>query len=447
MSEVVTLVLHKPTATIQIANQFTLTERKLLNTLVWHSQKKETQLTADERSIPVSQVFDALGWSKSNNTDDLKEALRSLAGTTIEWNEFGVDRVQTWTVCTFLASGKITRGTMHYRLNPEIVNQINRPMLFAKMQLLVQGRFGKRYSLVLYEFFLDEVCRRQEKHIPITGVTLEHLYKLLGVTGKTYNGPSGYKFFNHNILKPSLKEINKHSDLEVHCDPVRQSRRVVALNFDVYRNKTVQLSFERTNPRLQPETTHANDDLVPRLVEHGVTENQARTLCRKYDRERIEGNVMHLINELAAGKRITRRGGWLCRAIEDDYRPKQSPTEDKASRELEDKKEQQRQAERKQQKQAEVTKEFERYRRELVRKKFAAKSKTFQTRRRNEFRKRMEEGGYSALRRQWNKDGFDSPSIDAIFFSELHDDLLTEPHERDFDAYLFWKSGKEQQVA
>ena len=94
---VISPFLRKPTGTIQIGNQFSFTERKLLNTLIWHSQKND-RVTGSEQVLPIVEVFRAIGWTRSKNKDDLKRAVRKLAGTTVEWNEFGQDRSQMWTV-------------------------------------------------------------------------------------------------------------------------------------------------------------------------------------------------------------------------------------------------------------------------------------------------------------------------------------------------------------
>ena len=243
MTESLTPVLRKPTGTIQIGNRFSLTERKLLNTLIWHSQENE-RVTGSERTLSIAEVFHVIGWTKSKNKDDLKQAVRKLAGTTVEWNEFSQDQKQSWTVCTFLSSGKITKNELKYRLNPEIVNQINRPTLYAKMQLLIQGQFNKRHSLILYEFFLDFISRQHEKHLILEEVELSLLYKLLGLQVSSYAAKGNYRFFNRDILKPSLQEINEYSDLDVSAKPHRYRRAIYALDFTVKRKKSFQLTFD-----------------------------------------------------------------------------------------------------------------------------------------------------------------------------------------------------------
>ena len=140
-------VFLKPTGTVHITNSFSLIERKLLNVIVWHSQKH--RFTSEEHSLPIRDVFYLLGLKESRNQDVIKSAIRTLLSTIIEWNILEADRAQEWGVCTFISSGKLVSGKLNYRLNPEIIEKINNPTLFAKIQLLIQSKFKKKHTLCL----------------------------------------------------------------------------------------------------------------------------------------------------------------------------------------------------------------------------------------------------------------------------------------------------------
>ena len=433
-------IVHKPTGTIQIANQFTLTERKLFNALIYHAQRNN-RITADEQTIAQSEVFAAIGWGKSKNTDDLKTALRKLTGTTVEWNEFGVDRAHIWTVCTFLASGKLVRGNLKYRLNPEIVEQVRRPTLFAKMQLLVQGQFSKKYSLVLYEYLLDFISRAQEKELAIEPVPLEHLQRLLGAEAKSYSGPNGYKFFNRDVLQPAVKEINVHSDLTVEVQRKKEKRRVVAIGFLVARKESFQLAFELNAP-LSAEDEKPKDDLVNRLVDLGVTRRQAGNWCRVYDRERIEGNIAQLNRLVDSGKPIRNAPGWLKGAIEDDYRPKLSKVE--AERREETKKALRAQLEKAAAKAADEREralkvEWDRFRYRQMCAGFEERSDEWKNAKLKEFEENELPKLDEVTRSEYKKSGLRSVVAGQAFYRRLDEELLSEPHERSFEDYKTWK--------
>ena len=324
-------VVLKPTGTVQIANRFSLVERKLLNTLMYYAQQR--RFAPQEHSLPVAEVFYHIGLESSRNHDVLKAAIRKLTGTVVEWNIFGDDRTQEWGVCTFLASGKLARGKIRFRINPEIIDQITHPRLFAKIQLLVQAQFKRRHALVLYEFLVDCISRQKASRLVIKDVTLAKLHQLMGLEDSKYAELGNFKIFNRDIIKPCIEDLNQHSDLQVDIDPVRQSRRVVALNFVVERNTSFQVLLGLDNPNTtlsgnssrsrsgkgnntQATTGNTSVDL---LTGYGVGPRKAKALTNTYDETRITTNIEFVKEKLGDGKPIKNIAAYLVCAIEEDY--------------------------------------------------------------------------------------------------------------------------------
>ena len=419
MTESLTPVLRKPTGTIQIGNRFSLTERKLLNTLIWHSQENE-RVTGSERTLSIAEVFHVIGWTKSKNKDDLKQAVRKLAGTTVEWNEFSHDQTQSWTVCTFLSSGKITKNELKYRLNPEIVNQINRPTLYAKMQLLIQGQFNRRHSLILYEFFLDFITRQHEKPPVLEGVELSLLFKLLGLQNSSYSAKGNYRFFNRDILKPSLQEINEYSDLDVSAKPHRYKRAIHTLDFSVKRKKSFQLTFDLVDKCEEEES------LKQQLVDLGVGDKQAEQLCENYSGERIAANLVYYEAQIKSGIRVTNVGAWLKCAVEEDYRKNtKNVSVTKSKRECV------------KEEQELLEMQWAKFKENTVREKYMKKPKAWQDKEIAAFEK-SDKLNNALFRKKYVKEGIKNPIVAALFYQGLHATLLTKPHETDLKAYKLW---------
>ncbi len=242
-----------------------------------------------------------VGLDSSKNYDVIKDALRSLTGTIIEWNLFGEDKTQEWGVCTFLAAGKIARGRVSYRLNPEILDKIRHPILFAKIQLLIQSQFKKRHTLVLYEFFVDFLSRQIANKLVIEEVSLEKLHNLLGMDKTKPIGYGNFKFFNRDVLKPCLLEINKNSDIEVSYRPVRKLRVVVALTFIVERKASYQLMLklvDEEHPKVVDRFPGLETNaVVERLVDKGVSLHKAQELVATYDADQIIANIEHVVEK------------------------------------------------------------------------------------------------------------------------------------------------------
>jgi|GEM_PF-3228511 len=440
-------LIYKPTGTVQIANKFSLIERKLLNAIIWHSQKNKCQ--REELSISIRDVFAAIGLKNSENYDVIKDALRVLTSTIIEWNTFGEDRVTEWGVCTFLASGVIKSGKLKCMLNPKLVEQINQPKLYAKILLLVQSRVKKRHALVLYEFFLDALSRAQRDSLKMV-VSLTDLYHLLG-----FNQDTTYKIFNRDVIKPSLKEISKHTDIDVSYTVNKNGRNVQELIFSIEKLETFQLQLDfdmeddaieiaagldegksTVSPRLAGIELDLSTEWNPfqALVFHGVGEKKAKSLVKSFDRERIQGNIEYVVEQQRIGKPIDNTQAYLVKAIEEDYRPKKSPKEA-----LEEKQKQQKAAAAAKAKKAKTQKEhqeaeWKRFCDQRVKDNFAGKPEDWQEEKRQNFIAKIK--GNKILYNSYKKDAFNSPMVQAVFYSELRDELLTAPEEISLAHYL-----------
>jgi hypothetical protein len=278
----------------------------------------------------------------SRNYEVLKEALKKLATSVIEWNALRTDRRTEWGFCTFLSGGRISEGRLYYTLNTYLVKQINSPILFAKIQLLVQSRFKRRYALILYEFLIDALCRQRVDTLTIKA-PVDDLIAVLGLQGTHFAEAGHFKFLNRDILKPSLREINERSDIHTECKPQRQKRRVAALVFQIelkasaskllyLQSKAVgevqmeglsnedQLVTEVKVNTSGPECKFDSDnDLVDQMRAHGVIHRKAKALVDTYPSDRIERNLHLALETRKSGRIIRSFAAFLVRAIEDDY--------------------------------------------------------------------------------------------------------------------------------
>ncbi len=189
--------LLKPTATIHVGNKLSLIERRIFNTIIWHSQK--SRFTKSFDTLSMGLLMSLIGLERSENIDIIKGALENLTTTPIIWNSLKKDRTTDWGICTFLAGAELTGGKLRYVLNPLLVEKINNPTLFARIQLFVQTQFSSKYSLALYEFLLDELSRSGNKKLEVQ-VSLDTVRHVLQFDG-------AYKYLNSDVLKPCVQEI------------------------------------------------------------------------------------------------------------------------------------------------------------------------------------------------------------------------------------------------
>ncbi len=420
----------KPTATIHVGTKLSLIERKVFNALIWHSQKHRFGRKSDR--LPLDLLLDLIGLGKSKNVAVIKEALERLATCPITWNTLSKDRSEEWGVCTFLAGATISRGKVRYLLNPLLVEKINNPTLFAKIQLLVQTQFSSKYSLALYEFLLDEMGRSgNPRNLEFT-VPLETARHVLQFEG-------AYKYLNSDVLKPCIREINKHSDIDVGFTSIKKGRRVAALRFTVEKTAfQIQMGFEELKvleiEERSPEDT-LKEELLIRLIDKGVSSRKAESLIRAYDAERIAANIELVETEQRSGK-LKNAAAYLVKAIEEDYRPKKTPEEKRAER----KREARRRAEKAEQYRKALEEEWGEYRDKRLSRAYNGMPENWKSARREEFVEKIKEdareGHGGVLYERYRKTGFESPIVMANFLAGLRDELLSRPEEKSFERYL-----------
>lgn len=292
--------VRKPTATIHIANKFTFIERKLLNSLIHHAQNKNNKLDGEKKSLNLSKVLEDIGCNTRNRTV-LKKSLRNLVSTIIEWNILKQDKTRSWGVCTFLSSGELNKGAIHYRLNAELVDQVNYPSLFAKMRLEIQSKLTGKYPLIIYEYLIDHLCRNKKEHIIIKDVLLEDVYMICGVS-ETYLNTDNFRYFNRKILTPAVNEINEKTDISVKIDLEKKARKVHAISFSIRKNKQPTSGGKNTHP----------------IIKYGVDEKVANSLLSRYDKRRIKENLDYVLNRQSINK-IENIASYIVAAIKNNY--------------------------------------------------------------------------------------------------------------------------------
>ena len=327
-------VVHKPTATLHIADQYTLIERKLMNIVLWHSQPengfRKSSSNQEWHVISTKDVLALVGGAKTHNWDWLKGATRGLVTKSIEWNVLGQDRSEEWGVCTFLAAGKITKGQFRYMINPAIVEKIRNSSLFGRFQLMAQSEIRSRYSLILYEYLVDIMSRKQAAKSFRKEETVENVRLLLGLQNGEYES---FKDFNKYVLKKAREGINEHTDIEVNYDLIRQSRKVVKIGFLAERKESYQMalpldeSLRKAETRLLEDMKEDPSPLVEVLTDEGVAKRVAERLVAEHGAERIVEKVGLLHETIEAGKTIKNRAAWLVAAIEENYANRKSPAE------------------------------------------------------------------------------------------------------------------------
>lgn len=191
---------------------------------------------------------------------------------------------------------------------------------FTKSKLRELLSFRGSYAIRIYEL-LD-----QYRSIGTRTIEIDDLRAMLGV-GDSY---AAYKNLKARVLAPAVREINERSDLAVEMVEQKKARRVVSIAFTFQARRgfdgpAIDAAPEGDTAVSGPASAGsvADEAAIERMTALGMRPKDAHALLDAHGRDdpdRIAGNCAKLEAKLAAGDKIGNPGGWLMRAIKEDWR-------------------------------------------------------------------------------------------------------------------------------
>ena len=304
----------KHSSAIQIGTSdgdISLMQRKAFNVLLAHAY--DELINKDRHRMTIKDLCRYLNF-ESNNTKHLKETLRGLVNTKVEWNILGADRQGEWGVAALLAEVQIKGGFCYWEYTSTIRKMLYNPTIYARINLTLQNQISSKHSLILYEniFFY---YRAADGCGETPWIDIATLRKLLSLKPGEYEL---FKTLNSAVIKKSLKEINEKTELQVTVEFKRRSRKVVALKFFVRLKSKQGLDGQ--------VTCRSDKDLMHRMVnDYGIKETQARKLIKEFEASRILENLVLVDQDRKDGKVNGNLAGYAVTAIKTDFRRDRKP--------------------------------------------------------------------------------------------------------------------------
>lgn len=307
--------LKKHAATIHCSNTLSLLQRKISNALLYHAYKE--LMLKEEHEITVKQLCRLIGY-QGNNHAAIKEALKGLISTIIEWNVIDDNTgSENWTASSIIASVSLEGPLCYFAYSPRMKQLLHSPSMFGKIDLVIQSKFRSSYGLALYEN-----CIRYRGLPHTKWFDMELFKKLMGVPAGMYDV---FRDFKRRVLDKAIDEVNTHSDLLISADYGKEGRKVVKVRFLLkdrakrtrLGNKTVV--FAKKANVIDTELTHVlNNDF-------GLTPEQVEQLLSSYEPAFIEEKVaiIKASKPYQQGK-IDNLSAYMISAVKNDFKPPKS---------------------------------------------------------------------------------------------------------------------------
>ncbi len=300
--------LKKHTAAIHCSNSQTLLQRKISNVLLYHAY--HNLLDKEEHEISVPLLCKLIGYS-GNNHPAIKQALKELISTVLEWNLTDDNTgEEEWNACSALASVKLKGPTCTYSYSKSLRELMHNPSMYGQVGIVVQARFRSSYGLALYEN-----CARYSELKSTKWFDIEIFRKLMGVPDTKYKA---FRDFKRRVLDKAVEEVNAHSDLIVSPEIHRVGRKVDKIRFSL-RMRAKKKALGASSP-IEPKENDIDDVKDILIKEYGVKGEVANDLLRKYGANYISQKI-NIVCELDIFKqgKVRSIAALLIDAIKNDY--------------------------------------------------------------------------------------------------------------------------------
>lgn len=302
-------IVKKHVAVIHCSSKLSLRERCISNALLYNAYPNlKTQTTFE---ITLEQLKRLLNITTRNH-QPIKEALKSLMSTVIEWNILG-DHVpemdlEGWNATTLLSWVGVSKGVIKYRYDESIKTLFIDPAIYGKINLIIQSRFKSSYALALYEN-----CVRYRGLKYTKNVEFSVFRKLMGVEEGKYDI---FRDFNRRVLSPAITEINTCSDIFITPKITRKGKKVHSIMFELNERSIKKRLGVKQN--IHAEENSDGDAIASSKL--GLSQSNFDELIQKYGESRVEQGVAYVESIYhQQTDQIKNVGAYLRNAIEKNY--------------------------------------------------------------------------------------------------------------------------------
>jgi hypothetical protein len=308
--------LKKHAATIHCSNSLSLLQRKISNALLYHAYKE--LMLKEEHDITIKQLCKLIAYH-GNNHAAIKDALKGLLATVIEWNLVSdVTGEEDWTASAILASVNLRGPLCKYAYSPRMKQLLHTPSMFGKINLFIQAQFKSSYGLALYEN-----CIRYRGLPHTKWFEMDLFRKLMGVPLAKY---PIFRDFKRRVLDKSVQEINTYSDIIVEAELFREARQVTKIRFILKERIKKNRLGATSNNSTEQAASPATEELMAKLVGiYGFTTITAGELLTNFTKEFIQAKmaVVEASKNFREG-RVENLSSYLLSALKNDYQPAKS---------------------------------------------------------------------------------------------------------------------------
>ncbi len=286
--------LRKPVNTLAIvptkSSKITVLGRKAYNVLLYIAQ--EQGIEQDVFRAPLQSILRGVDFN-SNAREIVKQHLRSMVSTTVEWQSPTAGEGDAWNVAGLLAHAKIYKQSgenwVEWSFAPNIKHELLEPQRFARLRLDVISQLRRHSGVVLYE-----ICARYRD----IGLTARQPWPwwrpvLTGSPDTDDSLKQEYRFFKRDVLKLAIAEVNAVTDLDVELIEHKAGRFIADIQFRVIKKQQTALPLRHPPPPVDLSQ-------VVRANAAGIRTEDAEALIHAHGNEAMSTALDALVKRIAS---------------------------------------------------------------------------------------------------------------------------------------------------
>jgi hypothetical protein len=281
-------------AIIPKKDRITILARKVYNIMI-----HQAQMQGGDKDVYRMRLRDlVIGLDfNSENVEVLKNHLRQMASTTIEWQSPTRGEGAQWGITAMISQAEIIleggESFIEWSYATKIKNSILSPERFAKISFSYQAELKTHAGLALYE-----ICTRYIDNFG--GLTARNPWQWWRPVLTGFPEPVGdyegayaeWKYFNRDVVKSAVAEVNAITNLVVTAIEHKQGRSVKELQFQVERKADTSMLGSSVTPVSMAD--------LGRAIKAGIQQERAEKLMARVSVERFKSALDVLEERLKA---------------------------------------------------------------------------------------------------------------------------------------------------
>lgn len=277
-------------------HSISLLMRRFFNVLLFLSQEMGD---IEIYRTPLSKLIDLAEYG-STNLEAVKDALRKMTTTVVEWNDVVDDKGRIrWGVSALLSHAEIIRDKKYafveWSFSPAIKRLLLNPSVYAQISIPELCRLSTPTATALYEICVRYLTNQN-------GLTCRETWqwwkpRLTGTKSSTAQENQVYSRFKEKRLSPAIDEINQKTRLSVELIEHKTGRKITHIQFSAKLKEN--LFCEDDKPSNPPKTI--DPKVLERIVALGVEQKIATRICLECPTEDILDTLEYVQHRLRKG--------------------------------------------------------------------------------------------------------------------------------------------------